>query len=162
MNIKWNIACSINFVESVNNLYQLASVWFLRGKIISIWELFEIILYCTITLLWWKRNQSWLKVGRKAHTKTIWFLNFAIDIGIVCFKMLNIFMRPIARSTWMQRDATFLPLSTSLAGNWVRPSKNGGRFNLILSTCLSPWNLCRPWWICQVFLWMFQGNRMYG
>ena len=59
------------------------------------------------------------------------FVIRAIDSGIVPFKILNSFILPIARSTWIRRDAIFLPFSISAGDSCFLPSRKGGIFRPI-------------------------------
>ena len=100
---------------------------------ITIRELFKVLLNITFFTLLWRRNQCRVKICQKC-INTVWFVTLAIEIGIVCFSTLKVFNRPIARSTWIQRDAIFLPCSTSAAGSWWRPSRNGGILRSMFSS----------------------------
>ena len=66
---------------------------------------------------------------------TIWFVILAIESGITFFfKILNVLVLPIARSTCTRRDAIFLPDSTSCGGSCRHPWRNGRMFSSIFKS----------------------------
>ena len=88
------------------------------GKLIK--ECFNI----NVWFFWSGISTGW-KLVRKGN-KMIWLVRWEREIGIV---FLNNFIRPIARSTCIRREAIFWPDSISCVGNCCLPSKKGGMFS---------------------------------
>ena len=75
------------------------------------------------------------KLVNIAHTKMIWLTRRAIFKENTPLSIVKFFKRPIARSTWMCKDAMDLPCWTSLADSYCLPSRKGGMFNATSMLC---------------------------
>lgn len=92
-----------------------------------------------------RSNSSFLSIGggtrggkkfvNIAHTKMIWLTRRAIFKENTPFNIVKFFKHPIARSTWMRKDAMDHPCCTSLTDNCCLPSRNGGMFNTTPMFC---------------------------